>query len=536
MQGRLNMGQRVADYLSEHPDIGRYKWREVVETCLHLRYTNAEGQRARRAYKFWLQHGAGQFTSAGAGVDNRRRVRSQTDGDRCRTKATAIISYELLQWFVDNIVALKCRADAMLLIEEAKRIADVLRASGTPDADIGVIDKHWLARWRHRHGIGILCITTRFKVSFDVACDRHRCYLGNVFRLRKLWSLCHPGVEMKWFSADQKPLHFNNAGTRPTYAKRGTRRVTVAEDHNATRERYSLFTTCQTWDGGGTPPKLAVLFKASRSAPILRGRIETPGFILLQFQEKGSYRSEDVCDALRFFLPAAQSSEESIVVILDWYSGHLTPEVQACIRELGHIAIYHGGGCTGFEQINDTHLHATVQRIMQELETKMHNKRRKDVPEKVTKFDRQEIVDIVTAMWRSIDHRNVSEVGYSQTGPTLPPDAGEEGVFKDMRAFWGAIDGDKLRREANDAVQALWDAGRLTCWADADQIIEHHMPHPACLEGLEGVEYDIGDADSDDDDSDDDGGGGGLGELDGPVVHAGHDPVGGEGVVDAGGV
>ena len=124
---------------------------------------------------------------------------------------------------------------------------------------------------------------------------------------------------------------------------------------------------------------------------------------------------------------------------------------------------------------------------------------------------------------------------YSQTGPTLPPDAGEEGVFKDMRAFWGAIDGDKLRREANDAVQALWDAGRLTCWADADQIIEHYMPHPACLEGLEGVEYDIGDADSDDDDSDDDGGGG-LGELDGPVVHAGHDPVGGEGVVDAGGV
>ena len=49
--------------------------------------------------------------------------------------------------------------------------------------------------------------------------------------------------------------------------------------------------------------------------------------MLIQFQVEGTYRSEDVVEALKWFLPPAATSEESIIVFLDWYAGHRTKEV-----------------------------------------------------------------------------------------------------------------------------------------------------------------------------------------------------------------
>ena len=87
-----------------------------------------------------------------------------------------------------------------------------------------------------------------------------------------------------------------------------------------------------------------------------------------QTQENGSYRSGDVVEALEWMLPPAETAEDSIVVILDWFSGHLTEEVAACVRNRGHVLVFHGGGCTPFTQVNDTHLHAAVQRFMIQVE------------------------------------------------------------------------------------------------------------------------------------------------------------------------
>ena len=46
----------------------------------------------------------------------------------------------------------------------------------------------------------------------------------------------------------------------------------------------------------------------------------------MQTQVQGSYRSEDMVEALDWMLPQAASSDESIVVLLDRFSGHLTEE------------------------------------------------------------------------------------------------------------------------------------------------------------------------------------------------------------------
>ena len=135
-------------------------------------------------------------------------------------------------------------------------------------------------------------------------------------------------------------------------------------------------------------------------------------------------------------------------MLLDWYGPHLSQEVQDCVERLGHVLLHHGGGVTGAEQINDTHVHALVQRIMEELEIVEQSRQRAAQPDKVPRNDRQTIIDLVREMWLSIDHQRVAETGYQQLGPMLPFDAGVEAIFKDLQPFWEKLDGETLRRDA----------------------------------------------------------------------------------------
>ena len=306
------------------------------------------------------------------------------------------------------------------------------------------------------------------------------------------------------------------------YARKGARKVGAKENHAATRERYTLLTFVPSWaSADGEVPPLAVLFKAkdgSRMAP----KLEHRPWMHLQFQERGSYRSENVVDALEWGLRPATCSSESVVVLLDWFSAHLSDEVQDALRAMGHVVIYHGGGVTGLMQVNDTHLHAIVQRIMEQLETSFMNMMRQQDPSKIASLQRQDVLDIVAEMWQSIDHANVRTKGYAQTGATLPPNGDTADVFADLRPIWDKIDGPALRAEANKHVDELWEAGILTSWADVDNIIEHHVPHPPEEEGLEAVSWEVvegynsdSDHDSDGDHHDAGGPGGGVGSSGG---------------------
>ena len=112
------------------------------------------------------------------------------------------------------------------------------------------------------------------------------------------------------------------------------------------------------------------------------------------------------------------------MILLDWFSAHLSDEVQEAIRAMGHVVLYHGGGVTGLEQINDTHMHAQVQRTMEQLEVKLMSSARRASPEKIASLRRQDVLDLVSEMWLGLDHEGISRVGYAQTGPCLPADGG----------------------------------------------------------------------------------------------------------------
>ena len=118
---------------------------------------------------------------------------------------------------------------------------------------------------------------------------------------------------MKFISLDQKPSWFNNSGHTRTYGKRGEKAPSVSENFAKMRERYTILTVVESWcrygvDDDASPPHVFVLFKGKKGGRILndlRAVTDLPAFLHLQVQEHGSYREEDVIDALRKVLPIA---------------------------------------------------------------------------------------------------------------------------------------------------------------------------------------------------------------------------------------
>ena len=246
---------------------------------------------------------------------------------------------------------------------------------------------------------------------------RIRVFLGNIYRLHAFWEICHPGTPMRFLSVDQKPSWFNNAGHTGTFARRGGSQPSVRENFQHTRQRYTILTCVPSWGHADpdVPPKVAILFKAKPNGIVirnLRASARLKPWTKVQVQENGSYRSQDVVEALDWMLPNASDSTESIIVMLDRYSGHLTEEVAEVIRRNGHVLIFHGGGCTPFTQINETHLHAQLARLLIEFENgcALEN----------GCLNREEIISMVQSAWRSIDHARVVEKGYKETCITMP--------------------------------------------------------------------------------------------------------------------
>ena len=147
---------------------------------------------------------------------------------------------------------------------------------------------------------------------------------------------------------DQKPSWLNNAGHTYTFARKGGRAPHVRDNFAHTRQRYTILTGVPSCNHGDPdlPPTLALLFKGKpggRTSRKLRNSSRLKPWTKVQVQEFGSYRSGDVVETLDWMLPQvpdAEHSHESIIVLLDWFSGHLTEEVAELIKRKGHVLMF----------------------------------------------------------------------------------------------------------------------------------------------------------------------------------------------------
>ena len=178
---------------------------------------------------------------------------------------------------------------------------------------------------------------------------------------------------------------------------------------------------------GAEEPPVGILFKAKPDGAVSKELLSDPNippWMHIQCQEAGSYRSPDMCTLLQKTLPAVVNDDDSAVVCLDWYAGHRTPEVSNVVEGSGHVLLMHGGGTTGYEQVNDTHLHAQLEFMMKELEVavfygQVSNNKAIGVL-KAASHSRQDVINMVKQIWLRLNHAAISQRGYEQTGPGLP--------------------------------------------------------------------------------------------------------------------
>ena len=225
------------------------------------------------------------------------------------------------------------------------------------------------------------------------------------------------------------------------------------------RQRYTILTVVDSAteyqptdsaadSGGGDPPHVFVLFKGKPHGFVQKSleALDRPKWLHVQVQEAGSYRESDVIDSLRKLLPVALKDEDSMVIMLDWFAAHRTAKVINFIERRGHVVLFHGGGCTPFTQVNDTHLHAVLQRALVKLENHiMHGKRvdmHMNCQAGVPSLSREDIVNIVATAWKMQPHKTLTAKGYEQTGPLLPQRGTirRDQVYKDLRKVWDSID------------------------------------------------------------------------------------------------
>ena len=521
-------------------------WRRFMTEDMEIEFSRKKRMQLSRSLTFYVlrkQEGA-ETISAMRGLRDRGSCRS--NGGSLNARKAGGLGFQLLQFFVDYLQRLQCRSDSCMLMKKAKELSAELLHSGWTKKELPQLDGNaghqWFRRWRQMYGISRKVTGMKLKVPWAKVKKRIGVFLGNMYRLRAFWEICHPNTPMRFISLDQKPSWYNNAGHTGTFAVSGGSQPSVREDFNKTRERYSILTAVPNFGHTGDldqPPKVAILVKGKPGGKIIRDLRKSrrlKPWMLVQAQVNGSYRSEDMVEALDFMLPSASNSTESIVVLLDWYSGHLTEEVARLVRSKGHVLCFHGGGCTPFTQINDTHLHAVLARLLIQIENEWAFVERDRLvslgKNKTPKMTRDEMLSIVQNAWLSIDHARVAEKGYKQTGPMMPlrgPVAPED-VFKDLLRAMEEIEpspsplevGMTLRNKAVEFVEEGFIAGKWTVWADAYKLIEEQDGVGEALEeGLEAFreepdedpDAELPETDDDDDDADDDQPGGGSGGL-----------------------
>lgn len=280
-------------------------WKMFCLEEMKVAYTSQCRQKYARALKYYVlrrAEGAQTLTSM-RGMRKPNSCRS--DGGAMNAQKARGLGWSLLQWFVDHVQRLRTRSDSLMLLTRARDLAADLDFEGVTDLPKleGNAGAQWFKRWRAMYGITKKVTGMKLKVPWAKVKRRVKVLLGNIFRLRAFWEICHPGTEMRFLSLDQKPSWFNNAGLTGTFAKKGGAAPTVREDFEKTRERYSILTAVPSWGHGDPdlPPKVAVLFRAEPNGPTIRRLRRCPElapWMKVQVQSFGSYRSENVVEAL----------------------------------------------------------------------------------------------------------------------------------------------------------------------------------------------------------------------------------------------
>ena len=412
-----------------------------------------------------------------------RFLKRQRKGQGPPYKCPLIREY-LWDWFVDIRRSLATTISSKFVMMKARELADqvldVMRKTGDY-GEIPQIDRNWLHRWKRDKGVVFRKPNMRFKCSRPVMKKRLRAMWLNDIKVRRLAELClGKDLADQIFGLDEKPIHFNEGGSRNTSTLEiaGAPCVKLAQNHAATRERVSVMTFVTSNRKVALSkrrPWIELIFKAksSRRTRLLKSANDLD--MSVTWSIKGSYREDHILRLLRkrleLWTPEREASKDYRILFMDVARSHVSDAVGDFCWERGYIALYHYGCTTGVGQVNDTDCHCEFEKNYLEFEQRSFNEKQLLDPCDISRTP-QEVINDVAATWKCLNHAQGVD-GHWRNGLSNKLDGTEDHVIcRDAQGFWNELDMPSLRLAAIAEVDAAFAAGELQ-WHQVRSLIQH---------------------------------------------------------------
>ena len=404
----------------------------------------------------------------------------------------------LWDWFVDMRASVKGTLSPKFVLLKAREIATtILRAQRGHGKFILMprLDKKWLYRWKRDKGVVFRKPNCRYKCSKAVLLRRLRAMWLNVIRVRRFAErLWHIDLAPRIFGIDEKPVHFNEAGSKNvrTLEISGAPEVVLKQNHAATRERVSVMTTVCSCPDVSSQPRLLpveVLFKATSAKRTAKLEVPANRNVSVAWAEKGSYRAAHLMRFLERWLdPWTEErarTHDYRILFLDVATSHIGDEIRDFAWSRGYIVQYHYGCTTGVAQVNDTDCHGDFEREYLEFEQSQFNHRQLFEPWCVNRTP-QEVLDDVVATWAVLDHTR-SASGHKRNGLSNALDGSEDHLInRGALECWRELDMASERRAAIAEVDALFSSGEEVSAGGWRALVRHpEDPGVLTLEGAE---------------------------------------------------
>jgi len=428
----------------------------------------------------------------------KREVRCRFRGRQGRPVVAEFLDEAVWDWFVMMRSAVVARIPPKLVLMKAKAFAaeavsEMQRANKW--VLLPSLDKHWLHRWKLRHGVSLRKPNERYKVSRRVLKERLRAMWLTTVRIRALALYALKRPELVCVGFDQKGLHMNEAGSKNVGSLeiRGVESVRLKECHAATRQRLTLMTSVTSCpaEARGSEMPLEILFKG-KSNKVLKDIELPPGVrASLAYGPKGSYRVEHVLRFLRrWLLPWTEDralANDYRLLFLDAFAAHLDPQVADFAWGCGYVVVYHGGGTTGVAQVNDTDLHAELERAYIENEVQSFLVQQLHDPGNISRSRQQVVTDALTT-WLSL-HHTAGVSGHKRVGITNALDGSEDAlVSRTDQICWAELCFGAERDAAVALVKSGVEEGRLQWSRECIETLREPFPDNNPGEFKEGAE------------------------------------------------
>ena len=395
---------------------------------------------------------------------NRRRRVLRFQG---RKRKCPALREQLFDWFVDmrsvfsKISPATIKKQAWFL---AKKVWRKTREDGAW-ADLPTITYAWVRGWRREYGISLRRPNTKFKLSRANLLLRVQYMWRANLRIRFLAWYCL-GISVNVWGMDQKPLYMNEGGHKnlPICEFAGAE-LAVAKDNVAqTRERVSCMTTVSSAKAEASASlPVALCFKGKTDRVLRRLPKNLSETLIYQFSPKGSYRSEHVVEflerALPEWTPERAAAKDWRILYLDAYAAHFAQEVVEAAWRRGFVVLWHGAGTTGLLQVNDTHLHAMLERVYLEMEAESFSFQQYWDPTNINR-QREDVARDLVSTWAAVDHKKAAD-GHASNGLTgnLFGPSESYRLRNEVREVWDAVEGDQMRSDIGEEIREKVESG-----------------------------------------------------------------------------